>query len=1182
VAGSKRICTTRDEVTMTDEMRRIRVAMAALEEQRAVLGDHTIDAALAPLLDRLSVLMGTKPSRKDHEWITVLLVDLVCSTPSTEAIDRGEANQIIAECFERISPLITENGGTVGRYEGDGVMGLFGAPATLEDHQEMAVWTALSMQQALATFNEELEQAKGVCLAMRVGISTGLAMVESLAEDENGRWTATGDTVLVAHRLKTTCPPGRVMISDEAARNLHATFKLEPAQLIVVRDKPRPITGYIVAGKRTKRDRVLHAMEVRAPMIGREGELLALKTSLDRALTDRRWYSVCLIGEAGIGKTRLVQEFIGSTKQTYPQILLLTALSFSHTQATPYAPVADLVRSMFGIAPDADFNTVLGQLTQGLHHLDTNVDEIEFLHWQGSLLNVLGFSPPDDPLKLLDPEQRRDRIFLSLERLLLAVAATTPILLIFEDLHWCDALSLSFVEWLAHLAVQSHTRETSLMLLASSRPAEDPDSSLGRTLDRLSDLVQKTLELQCLDEKHVDALINGLLKATKLPAHIRDLVREHTQGNPFYIEAVLRSLTEDQTLVYDPENGTWQLAREITDIDLPATIQGVLAARLDRLSPDEKQVAQCAAILGRTFWIDLLSEITVGGKDSTGGVRLEDTLSRLEERRLIVPEIDSRTLGDLEWHFSHGLIQEVAYASVTRAVQRRLHQQVARWLEDRIPERSSSLTPIIAYHYEQGEIPRKAIEYLRLAGEQAAAQLANDEAVRHLSRALELLQQTDHDPAWTSEQTYALLLARERVYELLGRRDAQVADLIDLTVLADKMDDDHHRVEVALRHTTYHEAVSDFSAARMSAQRATQWAERAEDVGLEIEGLIAWGRALWRQGAFTDAKSRLETALTLAHDSGNRSAEGTSLHNLGTILYFLGEYRAAQEHLEQALIIRRSLDDQRGEAVSFNNLAGIYHAQGDFAQAKRLTERALAIYQVIGDRRSEIQSLSNLGLIHHALGGLAMARHYYQRALDLFQVVSDRRGEALASKNLGHVLHDLAEYEDARYYCEKALSIDRSTGDRVGTGYSLTYAAMVLEGLGELDQAATSFQEALQLRRTIGQAALAIDDLAGLARVALATSDVTGALNYVEEILGWTDEHGVRSIENPLKVYLTCADVLTAAGQIERTSDILQTAKALLMEQAARISDDRIRQAFLNDVAVHREMIERLAKAEDG
>jgi predicted ATPase/class 3 adenylate cyclase len=1166
---------------MTDEMRRIRLAMAALEEQREVLGDHTIDAALAPLRERLAVLLGTNMHQEERRRVTVLCADLTGFEALLGATDSAEAHRIAANCLERITSTITRNRGTVEKQMVNEVLALFGAPVALEDPEETAVRAALSMQDALEAFNTELGQTQGRRLAMRIGISTGLVTVGSLAGEADRDPTAADPAVNVATRLRSTCRPGQVMISGETARGLHAVFDLEqPPQLIDVKGKQEPATAYVVEGERTRPGRVPGLKRLHAPMVGRDETLPALKASLERALVDRDWHVVPVFGKAGIGKTRLVHEFVGRVRQTFPQVRLLTGLSFAHTQATPYAPIADLVRDLFRIPPGADFATTVGQLTEGLRLLDPNTDEIEFLYRLGSLANVLGFPLPDDPLKPLEPEQRRDRIFLSLERLLLAAAADTPLLVILEDLHWSDALSLSFVERLASLAARGRTQESSAMLLVTSRPTEDPDSPLGHTLARLADLTQDTVELHCLDNDHTDALVKGLLGQAELPPRVLRLVRERTRGNPFYVEEVLRSFVEDETLVHDPDTGTWRLTRETHHIEVPATVQAVLAARLNRLPPDERRITQYAAVLGRTFWKDMLSEITVGGEDSPEDTELDETLSRLEERQLIVPEAESQAADDSEWWFRHGLIQEVAYASVTRAVQRRLHRHVAQWLEDCTPERTGSLVPMIAYHYERGDVPHKAIVYLRRAGEQAAAQLANNEAVKHLSRALELLGQVDHEPGWMLEQRYILLMEREKVYGLLGERDAQAADLVELTILANEMDDDHRRTDVALRHAAYHEAISDFSAARLSAHQAAYWAERTADIDQEIEGLIAWGRALWRQGAFADAKNRLEKALSLAQQSGNRSAEGTSLHNLGTVLYFLGDYREAQEHLERALAIRRALDDQRGEAVSLNNLAGIHHALGDFAQAKRLAERTLVIYQATGDRRNEIQAVSNLGTIHHALGGLVMARHYYQRALGLFQAVNDRRGEALATKNLGLVLHDLADYEDARHHCEMAVEIDRSTGDRVGMGYSLTYLAMALEGAGELDDANGLYQEALQLRRTIGQAALAIDDLTGLARVALATGDVKNAMNHTEEILDWIEGHGLGGVERPLKVYLTCADVLTAAGQTERASQILQAASDLLMERAARISDEASRQAFLTNVPLHRQMLERLAEAD--
>jgi predicted ATPase len=914
-------------------------------------------------------------------------------------------------------------------------------------------------------------------------------------------------------------------------------------------------------------------------MVGREQELAVLQAALERAVTGRRWEVAVLVGAAGLGKTRLWREFVAWARAVCPGIRLVVGRCHAHTQMVPYAALADLLRGLFDIQADALAPVAVQKLTEGLRAFDPEIDAAEFRYRLGSLANVLGCPLADDPLAGLDPEQRRDRTFLTLERLILATAASGPFLVVLEDLQWADALSLSFVERLAQVAVRGPEQGGPGLLLAVSRVAQDPASPLAQALERLSELSEHSLVLQPLESHEMVTLAKDMLDGGSLPPQVMASILEHAGGNPFYVEETLLSLVEGGTLFRDPDTDAWHVAEGVQEVRVPPTVEEALAARLERLPPEEKRLAQHAAILGRTFWHRLLSEVAAGGTDSGVEAPVSEALSHLEQRRFLLPAEEAGVADRSQGLFRHVLVQEVAYSSVAEAVRRRIHRQAAHWLETCAAERISALTPMIAYHYERADVPNKAVAYLRQAGEQAAAQLANEEAVTYFSRALELLERIDAPSDWVQEQRYALLLGRERVCGLLGDRDTQAADLVQLTLMAHQMSNDRRWVEVALGHASYREAISDFSAARLSARRAVGWARRMGDVEREVQGLIAWGRSLWRQGAFEDARKRLEEGLALAQGAGNRRAEATSLHNLGTVLYFLGDYRAAQEHLERALMIRRELGDQRGEAVSLNNLAGIYHALGDFARAKTLTERALAIYQATGDRRNEIQSLSNLGTIHHALGALETARDYHERALGLFDMVGDRRGQALAAKNLGLVLHNLGHHEAAEDHCRQALAINRATGDRSGEGYSLTYLALALEGLERLEEAAAIYEEALRLRRSIGQEAQAIDDLAGLAEVALKEGRVEQALEVIQDALTWIGDHGLYGIEQPLRVYLVGGEAWAAAGNAQRAVRILEAGRDLLLERAARISDVSSREDFLHRVPLHRQLLERLTEA---
>jgi predicted ATPase len=777
----------------------------------------------------------------------------------------------------------------------------------------------------------------------------------------------------------------------------------------------------------------------------------------------------------------------------------------------------------------------------------------------------------------LNPEQRRDRTFLSLERILDTASANTPLLILIDDLQWADVLSLGFTDRLIQMIGANAAHNRSAMFLFLCRPIEELETTLGQLLAQLTKAPHRTLRLAALDANQSERLVAALLDQ-HMPADLLHLVIEHAQGNPFYVEEVLRSFIEDGTLYWEKTVGEWQVTRAVSDVRIPASVQDVLAARIDRLPPNDKRITQRAAIIGRTFWQHLLMQI-VEVKN------VESTLLLLEMRQLADRLSQSQIAEDWEWVFRHILIQEVAYAMVPKAVRRSVHQQIAHYLEAQVGEQATFLFPLIAYHYEQGNLPQKAIEYLYKAGEQAAARFANEDTVDYFTRAITLLDKLPKEArraATVKEQQYALLLGREGVFRLLAQHDAQANDLVQLQALADELDNNHYRAEVALRFANYYDATSDFSAALIAAQNAVRWAEQAADPARKVEGLIAGAQALWRRGVYQEAQPQLEEALALARQRGNQRGEANSLHQLGTVLYFLGDPPSARNHLEQALSLRRALHDIAGEAGSLNNIVAVYHGLGDFAKAKECCEQSLNIYRMIGNRRDEATALNNLGVMRHTLGNFAAARDDHEHALALFQALGDRRGQSLAANNLGLAFHDLGDYEKARHYCEQALATRQSIGDRRGEGYSLTYLGLALEGLGALAEAHTAYEKAMHLRRDIGQAAAAIDDLAGLARIALKQNQPARAETYAEEARQWIREHGIQGIVHPLRVYLTCADVAAAMGKTEQATEFWHTAHNLLLEQAARISDQATRQVFLESVPIHNEVLNRMAYAVKG
>ncbi|MFO7678411.1 MAG: adenylate/guanylate cyclase domain-containing protein, partial [Chloroflexota bacterium] len=902
-------------VSYQQEINNIETTIVALEAQRRALGDLVVDTALDLLRERLATLMQPDQAPDERKRVTVLFADVSGYTALSENLDPEDVAAIMNRLFEAVTVEIHRYGGSVDKYSGDAVMALFGAPQALENHEEMAVRASLAMQHVIGAFSEALAKERGFRVAMRIGLNTGPVLAGLVGGLKTRSYTVMGDTVNLASRLEHAAPVGRILISAATAQPVQAIFDLEPPQQISVKGKSEPITVYLVNGERAERGRVRGLAGLYAPMVGREAEFLRLLDTFRDVVRSKSWQATAVIGDAGIGKSRIRREFVAWVAGTFPQTRIVTGTCFPHTRTTPYAFIAEQIRSLFSLSRDGVVETAVSQISNELHSLQPDLDDTEFQYQLGSLASVLGFTIPHDPLTGLDPEQRRDRTFLSLERIYLAAASQTPLLLIIDDLHWADILSMSFLERLLHMVARGQLKNRGAMILILNRPAEDPISSLGQIQAELQ-ADHQVIELTALDTVQAEQLITALLDQ-ELPADLTQLITNQAQGNPFYVEEIIRSFIEDGTLHHDDVTQTWQITRAVADMAVPGSVQDIIAARLDRLPPTNKRITQHAAIIGRTFWQELLSYIT--DTDS-----VEPTLALLEMRQLADRLNQSQIAEDWEWMFRHILIQEVAYTTVPKTTRREVHKQVAERLEAELDEQGGFLLPLIGFHFEQGNVPDKAIFYLTQAGEQAAAQFANEAAVGYFNRALNILDKLAEQERLTPEQQtkqYNLLLNRAEVYHLTGQREAQAADLSRLQVLANQANSDQQLAEVALKYAAYYQAISDFPTAVTYAKTAVAHANPRQ----KVEGLNAWASGLISQSEFDEAETLLQQARQLAAQQKDLLNESISLLRLGIIAYYRGDNHAARDHYEASLASARQLKNLQRQAASLINLVAVYH-----------------------------------------------------------------------------------------------------------------------------------------------------------------------------------------------------------------------------------------------------------------
>jgi tetratricopeptide (TPR) repeat protein len=855
---------------------------------------------------------------------------------------------------------------------------------------------------------------------------------------------------------------------------------------------------------------------------------------------------VLISGESGVGKTRLMEELEVKVELDGSRVVWGQCLEREGRAYQPWREVLQVlmryVEGVYGFDVER-LGPVLAAIMPELWERPT----------------MAGLAPPFD----LAPSGAQQRLNDAIVQVLRVAAQSRPMVVIIEDAHWADDATQVLINYLARVLDFG-----SMMVCVTFRSDELEEDQL---LHKLRGGPVKRIPIQSLSPERTDELVESMLGLPRLPDSMRGQVHRITSGNTFFVQELIRILAEEGTVLQRTLDG-WRVDEQaLAEVGLPESIQQVIHRRLEMLSPETQHVLQFAAVVGVVFWDGALEQV-----GTISRAKLIFALSEGLEQELIVLRDETSFAGEREYLFVKPVMQQVSYARFPPEEKQAAHTGVASWLLAQSDEEKVQHMGLIADHLRRAGQIEQAVDRFRRAGEQAAAQFANAEAIGYFSRALDLIPEDDHT------MRYALLLAREKVYDRQGVREAQYQDLVALEQLAEALADPSTRSsiavqsarqsEVALRQAYFADVTGDYLAAIAAARAAIGAAQAAQNLHLEAVGYWQWGRALWWQADYNAARPQFEKALALAQGASLHQVEADSLSELGKISWAQGDFEGAKTCYDQALCIYREMGDLQGESFTINKLGAAACDSMHFTTARACYEQSLHICREIGDRWGEGTAVTNLGELSWRIGDFDGARIYLEQALSLEAEIGDREGECGTLGNLGHLCHNQGDDEAAREYCQQSVLIAREIGVRRWEGHALTTLGHALVGLGRLAEAAVAYRQALTLRRELGQPHLAMESLAGLASVYRAQEDLDQAHSTIEEILNYLDTDSLDGTDEPFQVYLTCYLVLRD-NQDSRAPGILQTAHHLLQEQAAKISDAEMRISFLENVAENREIV---------
>lgn len=936
--------------------------------------------------------------------------------------------------------------------------------------------------------------------------------------------------------------------------------------------------------------------------VGREAELARIDTYLREALAGQG--RVCFVaGEPGSGKTALAREFARRSQGQHDD--LLVAVGDCNAQSgggEPFLPFREALALLTG---DLEAKVEQGAITvEGAKRLERFLgasvralveaapDLIGVFVPGAGLVAKLGQAVAkqaglDQKVMTLvrrerpaagvaQPTIQREQIFEQYARFLVELAKRQPLLVVLDDLQWID---VSSSDLLFHLT--RRIGSSRILILGAYRPAD----LSGRTVDHAADQHFLETALAEIKRNYGDVIVD--LDATRaetarqfvhalvdrernsLLSDFREQLYQRTGGNPLFVLELLRDLRERGYLRDDPQSG-WVASASLDWQKLPARIEGVIEGRIGRLEESLREPLNVAAVEGEEFTAEVVARVTgVGEREIVRRVGGDLT----QRYRLAAPAGVVRLPQHRasRYRFQQRLVRDYLYAELDAARRAYLHEDVAAALESLYEEQTDDVALQLGWHFAEAGLDKQAAAYYRRAGELAAAQFANDEAVAHLTRSLALT------PEREARARCDTLLAREAVYERQGKRAEQRADLTTLAVLSKTLGDGKAQAEVALRQANLARVTGKYADAAASSQSAITFAEKAGEKLLEAQGYAMLGLVMRHQGNFAEAGEWLALALDQAQALGEEGLAAQITYWIGLTCYSADKFEDARRNVTTAAVSFERLGNRMGEANCLLLLGTIAGRTGDIGGSLEQLGKALVVCRAVGWRSREPFALGDLSAMRMEIGQYDAARDLLRESLAICREVGDREGEAVNLDTLGLIDQMTGRHDTAVELCAEALAIAREIGDRRGEGYILTHLGASWLEQGEWQAARDALNAAVALRTELEKnTPTLVDNLAMLARVALGEGNSSQAWAFASDALSRMRESGAEGVEYPARAYLDCYRALSGlqtAEAVALAAQALQEARSLLHERAGRIADPALRASYLKNVPFNRELL---------
>ncbi|MCY1205137.1 MULTISPECIES: adenylate/guanylate cyclase domain-containing protein [Cupriavidus] len=1045
------------------------------------------------ILAEQATLEARGESAGERKTITALFADMAGSTALIHDLDPEEARHLIDPVVALMMEAVHHYEGYVAKSLGDGILALFGAPIAHEDHPQRALYAALRMQDAMRRHADRVRLERGIALQIRVGIHTGEVVVRSIRKDDlRTDYDPVGHTIHIASRMESMAALSSILVSESTYRLTDGYFDFKALGAIQVKGIPKPLDVYEVLGLGPLRTRLqVAAHRGLARFVGRQAELDHMHHAFREAAAGQGQI-VGVVGEAGIGKSRLFHEFKARSQRG---CLVLETFSVSHGRAFAYLPLIELLRNYFQINAQDEERECREKVTGRVLTLERGLEDLV-----PYLLYLLGINEQGSALGDMDASIRRERTFDAITRLLVRESLNQPIELLFEDLQWLDAETEAFLTFLAERLADAR-----ILLLVNYRPEYQP--TWGPKC-RHTQLV-----LAPLGPAEAQGLLSTLLGDDPGLASLKQRILEKTEGNPFFIEEVVQTLAEEKALLGVP--GNYRIEKTPASLHIPTTVQGVLAARIDRLPLAEKALLQTLAVIGKGFPLSLIRQVVGQPEDE-----LRRLLSRLETGEFIY---ELPAFPEVEYSFKHGLTQEVAGRSLLTEQRIALHERTAQAIEAFYPSRLMDYCSVLAHHYSlSGNIP-KAVQYLHCAGQQALQRSSNSEAVHHLNAALDLLRRLPDSPERGRQELSVQVTLGPALMATRGYAAAEVeATYTRALALCRQIGETPQLFPVQQGLRLIYQLRAEYETAREIGEQFLHVARNAQDPELLVEAHCGLGGSAFWQGEFVPARAHQEQALALydpelhrAHafiyglDPGVRALDFAALS-----LWQLGYPDQACKKNQEALALAQKISHPLGLAFTlvttamfrqFRLEAGLTREYAESAITLS-TEQGFPLYRAWGT------ILRGWALAEQGHGEEGIAE--ILQGLEAYQATGAALGRSYFLGLLAAAYGHAGQVQAGLKALDRALSVVEGTGEgyyeaelhRLKGELTLRHQGGQSKESPGLQEAEACFHQAIAVARHRGAKSPELRAILSLARLWQQQGQREPALHILTEIHGFFTE----------------------------------------------------------------------------